>query len=101
MPQKIKLNMCVNGPIVAFQIDGTSDEVNLKQNHIIYAIEEYVRWVNSTMDILDYPDGTRGMNWEVLDSSARTLYEELKVALKDFYELDFVIIRDDNDNLYK
>jgi hypothetical protein len=101
MSQKIKLNMCVSGPAITFQIDGTPDEVKFRQNHINSSVEQYVRWANNTLAIVDYPDDTCGTNWKVLDEGARILYEELRVLLKDYYELDFVIARDDYDDIYK
>ena len=102
MPQKINLTMVVCGDNLMFQIDGTFDKVIFHhETEAALLIEEYLRWVKSTIDIIEFPDGGVGANWHILDKASMTLYESLKEILKDNYNLSIKIPRDDFSNVYK
>ena len=78
MPQKINLTMVVCGGNLMFQIDGTFDKVIFHhESEAALLIEEYLRWVKSTIDIIEFPDGGVGTNWHILDKGSMTLYESL------------------------
>jgi len=55
MPQKINLTMVVCGDNLMFQIDGTFDKVIFHhESEAALLIEEYLRWVKSTIDIIEF-----------------------------------------------
>jgi len=102
MPIKINLTMVVSGPNLMFQIDGTLDKVIFHhESEAALLIEEYLRWVKNTIDIIEFPDGGIGTNWHILDKGSIALYESLKELLHNHYELTMEIPRDDFSDVYK
>ena len=102
MPQKINLIMVVCGDNLMFQVDGTFDKVIFHhESEAALLIDEYLRWVKSTINIIEFPDGGVGTNWHILDKGSITLYESLKEILKDNYTLVMEIPRDDFSDVYK
>ncbi len=102
MSQKINLTMVVCGDNLMFQIDGTFDKVIFHhESESALLIEEYLRWARNTIDIIEFPDGGIGTNWQILDKGSIALYESLKEILKDNYTLTIEIPRDDFSDVYK